>query len=53
MLFRSNAVEVYRFDAEALAPLVARIGPSVAEVATPLDKADIPRDALSPAFTRP
>ena len=52
-IFTDNAVEVYRFDAEALAPLAARIGPSVTEVATPLDKADIPRDALSPAFTRP
>jgi predicted TIM-barrel fold metal-dependent hydrolase len=53
MIFTDNAVEVYRFDAEALAPLAARIGPSVAEVATPVTQGEIPRDALSPAFTRP
>ncbi len=29
------------------------IGPSVAEVATPVGEDEIPRDALSPAFTRP
>ena len=30
-IFTDNAVEVYRFDADALAPLAARIGPSVAD----------------------
>ena len=34
----------------ALAPLAADCGPTVDEVATPLDH--IPEDATSPAFTR-
>ena len=46
-----NAAEVYRIDLDALAPLAERIGPSVEEVATPLD--EVPKDAFSPAFTRP
>ena len=36
---------------DALAPLAERIGPSVDEVATPLD--GVPKGAFSPAFTRP
>ena len=43
-----NAAHVYRFDLDALAPLGAEHGPSVAAVATPL--AEIPRKATSPAF---
>jgi len=50
-IFTDNAVEVYRFDAEKLAPLGAAHGPSVADIATPL--AEIPKGAVSPAFTRP
>jgi hypothetical protein len=44
----TNAAGVYGFDLEALAPLVARIGPTVAEVATPLDA--VPAGARSTAF---
>ena len=44
----TNAAGVYGFDLEALAPLVSKIGPTVAEVATPLDA--IPADARSTAF---
>jgi hypothetical protein len=43
-----NAAGVYGFDLEALAPLAARIGPTVAEVDTPLDA--VPADARSTAF---
>lgn len=43
-----TAAKVYRFDLEALAPLVSRIGPAVAEVATPLEA--VPPDARSTAF---
>ncbi len=32
-----NAAELYGFDLDALAPLAARIGPTVEEVATPID----------------
>jgi hypothetical protein len=39
---------VYGFDLAALAPLVDRIGPSVAEVAEPLDL--VPAEARSTAF---
>ncbi len=46
----ANAAEVYGFDLAALAPLVERIGPTVAEVAEPLPEA--PADARSTAFER-
>jgi predicted TIM-barrel fold metal-dependent hydrolase len=45
----ANAAEFYRFDLEALAPIAARIGPTVDEVATPLDA--VPADAYSVAFS--
>jgi predicted TIM-barrel fold metal-dependent hydrolase len=43
-----NAAAVYGFDLDALALLVNRIGPTVAEVAEPL--AAVPADASSTAF---
>jgi predicted TIM-barrel fold metal-dependent hydrolase len=44
-----NAAALYGFDLQALQPLVAEIGPTVAEVATPLDR--VPDGALKcPAF---
>lgn len=43
-----TAARVYGFDLDALAPLVARIGPTEAEVAQPL--AEVPADARSTAF---
>jgi hypothetical protein len=43
-----NAAAVYGFDLDALAPLVNRIGPTVAEVAEPL--AAVPTDASSTVF---
>jgi predicted TIM-barrel fold metal-dependent hydrolase len=33
-----NVAELYGFDLDALAPAAARVGPTVAEVATPLDE---------------
>lgn len=47
-----NAARVYGFDLDALAPVAQRIGPSVADVAQPLDvTADLPTEALRcPAF---
>jgi predicted TIM-barrel fold metal-dependent hydrolase len=36
-IFSDNAASVYGFDLAALAPVAARIGPTVAEVHTPLD----------------
>ena len=47
----ANAAELYGFDLEALAPLAAEFGPTVAEVAVPLD--EVPADATSPGFHRP
>ena len=44
-----NAAEVYGFDLDALAPVAARVGPTVDEIAVPLD--EIPADAYSVAFT--
>jgi len=44
-----NAAGFYGFDLDALAPIAARVGPTVAEIATPLD--ELPADAYSVAFT--
>ena len=46
---RENAARFYGFDLDALAPIAAQVGPTVDEIATPLDK--IPDDAYSVAFT--
>src|ERR687898_484472 len=46
-----NAARVYGFDLEALAPVAARVGPRVADVARPLGVDEIPDEALRcPAF---
>jgi len=49
MVLSENAAKVYGFDLHELAPLAARCGPTVEELATPL--AEIP-DNQSPAFSR-
>ncbi len=46
----TNAARVYGFDLETLAPLASTVGPTVEEVAEPLDT--VPADSASPAFTR-
>ncbi|GAO12481.1 amidohydrolase family protein [Streptomyces lydicamycinicus] len=46
----TNAARVYGFDLARLAPLAARVGPRVTDIAEPLEK--IPPDATSPAFAR-
>ena len=43
-ILAGNAAEMYGFDLDALAPLAARIGPTVAEVAEPI--ADVPDKTL-------
>jgi predicted TIM-barrel fold metal-dependent hydrolase len=48
VMLGTNAAKVYGFDLDALGPLAARVGPSVAEVATPLDA--VPDGARSTAF---
>ena len=48
-MLAGNAARVYDFDLDALAPIAARVGPVVEEIATPLDR--IPPDAYSVAFT--
>jgi predicted TIM-barrel fold metal-dependent hydrolase len=46
-----NAARLYQFDFDALAPVAARVGPTHAEIATPLPIAEIPPDAIRcPAF---
>jgi hypothetical protein len=46
-----NAARVYGFDLDALAPVAARVGPSVDGVAQPLGIGEIPDEALRcPAF---
>jgi predicted TIM-barrel fold metal-dependent hydrolase len=46
-----NAAALYGFDFEALRDVAAKVGPSVAEISTPISPADIPRAAEKcPAF---
>jgi hypothetical protein len=46
-----NAAALYGFDLDALAPVAARVGPTVAELHDPIAPADIPADARKcPAF---
>ncbi|MEO7429475.1 MAG: amidohydrolase family protein, partial [Acidimicrobiales bacterium] len=44
MMLSENAAKLYDFDLAALAPLAARIGPTVGEIATPIE--GVPDDAL-------
>ena len=50
-MLSENVAAVYGFDLDALAPIAARIGPTVDELRVPLD--EVPQDSGSPAFTRP
>jgi len=50
MILSENAAAIYGFDLAKLAPLGDQFGPTVEELATPLD--EIPADATSPAFRR-
>ncbi|MER7664339.1 amidohydrolase family protein [Streptomyces sp. NPDC096193] len=45
-----NAARVYGFDLGLLDPIAASVGPTVEEIARPLD--DVPQGAASPAFAR-
>ena len=47
----ANAADVYGFDLEQLAPLAARVGPQIDEVANPLAPSEVPAEARRcPAF---
>ena len=47
-ILAGNAAELYDFDLDALAPLADEVGPTVAEVATPIDAIpDKPLERLS------
>jgi hypothetical protein len=48
-MLAGNAASLYGFDLDRLAPLAARFGPRVADVARPLDVAP-PDSARCPAF---
>jgi predicted TIM-barrel fold metal-dependent hydrolase len=52
MMLESNAAELYGFDLEALRPIGDVIGPTVAEVATPLSVDEYPTDSTCNAFDR-
>ena len=46
-----NAAALYGFDLDALQPIADRVGPTVEELATPVERAQIPSDAdRCPAF---
>ncbi|HUY23387.1 MAG TPA: amidohydrolase family protein [Acidimicrobiales bacterium] len=46
----ANAAALYGFDLDALAPLAARFGPLVDEIAVPIDAGDYPVASTSNAF---
>jgi predicted TIM-barrel fold metal-dependent hydrolase len=46
----TNAAELYGFDLDFLAPLAAQFGPTVSEVAEPIEDADYPSESTSNAF---
>lgn len=46
-----NAAKLYGFDLAALAPIAARVGPSVADLSLPITRDEIPDEAMRcPAF---
>jgi predicted TIM-barrel fold metal-dependent hydrolase len=48
----TNAAAVYGFDIEKLAAIAARVGPTKAEIAVPLDYSDVPDEARKcPGFS--
>lgn len=52
MMLGGNAARLYGFDLDVLAPIAARVGPRVDDVAEPLDRASLPIEAYKcPAFT--
>jgi len=51
LMLGGNAAALYGFDLDALAPVAARVGPRVADVAEPLDRDTLPVEAYKcPAF---
>jgi hypothetical protein len=46
----TNAAALYGFDLDLLAPLAARVGPTVDEIAAPLAAGDYPTTSTSNAF---
>src|SRR5207248_364370 len=48
-MLAGNAAGLYNFDLDRLAPIAAKVGPRVDEVAAPLET--VPADATSTAFT--
>jgi predicted TIM-barrel fold metal-dependent hydrolase len=52
LMLETNAAELYGFDLEALRQIGDVIGPTVAEVATPLGVTDYPIDSTCNAFDR-
>ena len=49
-MLETTAADVYRFDLPALREIGDRVGPTVAEVAVPLDPTDYPSDSTCNAF---
>jgi hypothetical protein len=50
MMLETTAAGVYGFDLPALRAIGERVGPTVAEVAVPLDPSDYPSDSTCNAF---
>jgi predicted TIM-barrel fold metal-dependent hydrolase len=52
LMLEDNVARIYGFDLQALRPIGDRIGPTVAEVASPLAVDDYPTDSTCNAFDR-
>jgi predicted TIM-barrel fold metal-dependent hydrolase len=50
LMLAGNAAAMYGFDVDALRPVADRIGPTVAELAGPMDESEIPEGMWSEAF---
>ena len=49
-MVETNPATFYGFDLAALRPVADEIGPTVEEIATPLDQSDYPIDSTCNAF---
>src|SRR5262249_7760191 len=47
-----NAAQVYGFDLDALTPLANKIGPTVPEIAEPMEAGDLPEDDHCETFAQ-
>ena len=52
LMLGENAAALFGFDLDALAPIAEKVGPTPEDVSKPLAPEEIPKDAMTMAFTR-